>query len=387
MHSRSRAAAGRPAGVLLALAFLAGCGGPASAPSPDTRTAAAESPAGPPTTPAEPSASTASPSPSPSRSTRGRLGRPDDLAVGLTSPWGVAPLRDGSLLVGERDTGRIKRVSDGRISDVTRLEAVRPGGEGGLLGLALTPDEKTLYAYFTAAQDNRIVSMTWDGSKLGSPKVILNGIRKAGRHNGGGLVVGPDGFLWASTGDAVDSSQAQDENSLGGKVLRLTLAGKPAPGNPFGNAVYSYGHRNVEGLAFDDAGRLWASEFGEQTWDELNLITRGADYGWPLVEGSGKAKGMTNPKLVWRTSEASPSGLAYWQGELWMAGLRGQRLWEIPLSGTSVGDPVSHFRGDYGRLRSVAASRDGTTLLLGTSNTDGRGQPTRGDDRLMEVSR
>jgi len=171
------------------------------------------------------------------------------------------------------------------------------------------------------------------------------------------------------------------------KNPRLRLDGRPAPGNPFDNEVFSYGHRNVQGLAFDDQGRLWASEFGQNRWDELNLITKGADYGWPDVEGSGNVRGMTNPKVVWHTDEASPSGLAYWQNSLWMAGLRGQRLWEIPVDGTKTGDPIAHFRGDYGRLRTVQVAADGGSLLLTNSNTDGRGDPASDDDRLFQITR
>jgi glucose/arabinose dehydrogenase len=147
------------------------------------------------------------------------------------------------------------------------------------------------------------------------------------------------------------------------------------------------GHRNVQGLAFDERDRLWASEFGENTWDELNLVERARNYGWPLVEGSGEGDGLTNPKVVWRTSEASPSGLAYWQGELWMAGLRGERLWEIPVDGTDTGEPVAHFRGEYGRLRSLVVTDDGQSLLMTGSNTDGRGDVDEGDDRLLRVTR
>ena len=147
------------------------------------------------------------------------------------------------------------------------------------------------------------------------------------------MIIGPDGFLYVGTGETGEVALAQDQKSLGGKILRITLDGRPAPGNPFGNEVWTYGHRNVEGLAFDADGRLWASEFGEQSWDELNLITKGANYGWPELEGSGEAEGMTNPKVVWRTDEASPAGLAYADGSLWMAALRGERLWQIPVAG------------------------------------------------------
>ena len=244
-----------------------------------------------------------------------------------------------------------------------------------------------MFAYYTAADDNRIVAMSFDGRTLGEPQVILDGIPKAQIHNGGRMVVGPDGNLYVGTGDGAESERAQERESLGGKILRITTDGDPAPGNPFGNEVFSMGHRNVQGLAFDEQDRLWACEFGSQTWDELNLIEEGNNYGWPLVEGSGEGDGLTNPKVVWETEEASPSGLAYWQGELWMAGLGGERLWEIPVDGTDTGDPVAHFTGDYGRLRSLVVSSDGQSLLMTGSNTDGRGDVTKGDDRLLQVRR
>ena len=150
--------------------------------------------------------------------------------------------------------------------------------------------------------------------------------------------------------------------------------------------MWSFGHRNVQGLAFDDDGRLWASEYGEQAWDELNLITKGGNYGWPQVEGSGDRDGdLINPKVVWPTDDASPSGLAFWRGRLWMAALQGERLWEIPVDGTDTGEPQSHFTGDYGRLRSVTVAADGQSMLLSASNTDGRGNRGAGDDKLLQV--
>jgi glucose/arabinose dehydrogenase len=371
-------------GALLLL--LAGCTNGANEPSPDTRTAGPT-----PASSAPPSSSdSVSPRPtSPSPSTVQTRGDPRarDIASDLKAPWGLVPLKDGSFLISARDARKIIRVRDGSTSTVRTIDEADPAGEGGLLGLAITPDEKTVFAYYTAADDNRIVSMSWDGRDLGSPKVILKGIPKGFIHNGGRMVIGPDGYLYVGTGESGSGRLSQDKDSLGGKILRLRLDGRPAPDNPFDNEVFSYGHRNVQGLAFDDAGRLWASEFGQQTWDELNLIKKGANYGWPKVEGSGNVKGMTNPKVVWRTSDASPSGLAYWQGDLWMAGLRGQRLWQIPLDGTKAGDPVAHFRGDYGRLRTVAVATDGNSLLLMNSNTDGRGDPAGNDDRLFRITR
>jgi glucose/arabinose dehydrogenase len=382
-----RLLAGLAGGALL----LAGCAGPQSEPSPDTRTAGAPPSSAAPSSAAPSSAAPSSAAPSRATATPAptRRARPEagELIGGFTSPWGLVALRDGSLLVSERDTRQILRVSGTAKEPLRTIEEARPAGEGGLLGLAVAPGERQVFAYYTAAEDNRIVAMSFDGRTLGEPRVILDGIPKASIHNGGRMVVGPDGNLYVGTGDAGESDLAQDRESLGGKILRITLDGAPAPGNPFGNEVFSMGHRNVQGLAFDEQDRLWACEFGSQDWDELNLVEEGANYGWPLVEGSGEGEGLTNPKVVWETGEASPSGLAYWQGELWMAGLRGERLWEIPVRGTDTGDPVGHFQGDYGRLRTVVVSADGESLLLTGSNTDGRGDADDGDDRLLEVRR
>ncbi len=368
-----------------ALLLITGCTSAANEPNAETRTAG-QTPASsaPPTSPA-PSAEASSPTPSTVRS-RGEP-RAGEIVADLEAPWGLATLKDGSFLLSERDTRQIRRVRNNSTSLVRTIDEASPAGEGGLMGLAVTKDEKTVFAYYTAADDNRIVSMSWDGRDLGAPKVILRGIPKGFVHNGGRMVIGPDDYLYVGTGESGDGSLSQDKDSLGGKILRLRQDGRPAPGNPFDNEVFSYGHRNVQGLAFDADGNLWASEFGQQAWDELNLIKQGANYGWPEVEGSGKVKGMTNPKVVWRTRDASPSGLAYWQGGLWMAGLRGERLWEIPLDGTSTRDPIAHFRGDYGRLRTVVVAQDGNSLLLSNSNTDGRGDPSRDDDRLFRVTR
>jgi glucose/arabinose dehydrogenase len=368
-----------------ALLLITGCTNSANEPSPETRTAGA--------TPASPSPlsnpESRSPTPSPTPSSVRPPGKPRarEVASDLEAPWGLVPLKDGSFLISERDTRKIIRVRGRSTSEIRTIDEADPAGEGGLLGLAITEDEKTVFAYYTAANDNRIASMSWNGRDLGAPKVILDDIPKGFVHNGGRMVVGPDGYLYVGTGESGSGRLSQDRDSLGGKILKLRTDGRPAPGNPFDNEVFSYGHRNVQGLAFDDDGRLWASEFGQQAWDELNLIREGANYGWPEVEGSGRARGMTNPKVVWRTREASPSGLAYWQGDLWMAGLRGERLWQIPLDGTDTDDPIAHFRGDYGRLRTVEVAIDGNSLLLSNSNTDGRGDPSGDDDRLFRITR
>ncbi|MFI6934628.1 PQQ-dependent sugar dehydrogenase [Streptomyces sp. NPDC050287] len=318
------------------------------------------------------------------------------VAEGLNTPWGVAPLPDGDLLVSSRDKGTITRVDtqSGRKTELGEVTGVSPAGEGGLLGIALSPDyaaDHMVYAYFTSASDNRVVRMLYDekkpsGEQLGAPDTIFKGIPKGVIHNGGRIAFGPDRMLYAGTGESGDTGLSQDTKSLGGKILRLTPEGDPAPGNPFPDSpVYSFGHRNVQGLAWDSKQRLFASEFGQDTWDELNAIKPGGNYGWPDAEGRSDNSAYRNPIAQWRTDDASPSGIAYAKGSVWMAGLKGQRLWRIPLKGTAASaDPQASLRGEYGRLRTVLAA-GGDKLWLVTSNTDGRGNPKTGDDRILEI--
>lgn len=313
------------------------------------------------------------------------------LTTGLTSPWGLAFLPDGSALVSERDTGLIKRVpaDGGRTTTVGRVAGVKPSGEGGLLGIAVSPgaDPSFLFAYYTGARDNRVVRIAWDGTRLGRQTPILTGIPKNVYHDGGRLLIGPDDTLFIGTGDAGDPDLAQDPRSLAGKILRVTFDGKPAQGNPNPrSAVYSLGHRNVQGLALDGAGRLWSTEFGERKADELNLIRAGANYGWPRFEGRGSDPAYTNPKVTWSpTSAASPSGLAIEGGTAYVASLRGEVLWQVPLEGTRAGRPVAAPLGDLGRLRTVDVAPDGALWLI-TSNTDGRGSPGSRDDRILRLT-
>lgn len=318
------------------------------------------------------------------------------VAEGLDSPWGLAPLPGGSLLVSSRDKATITRVDDrtGKQTELGTVSGVAPEGEGGLLGIALSPgyaSDHMIYAYFTSASDNRIVRMLYDpkkpaGEQLGAPDTIFKGIPKGVIHNGGRIAFGPDGMLYAGTGESGERGLAQDKESLGGKILRLTPEGLPAPGNPFpGSPVYTYGHRNVQGLAWDGRQRLFASEFGQDTWDELNAIKPGDNYGWPDAEGRSSDPKYHNPIAQWHTDQASPSGIAYAEGSVWMAGLRGRRLWRVPLKGTEASAPPQAFLTDaYGRLRTVVAA-GGDKLWLVTSNTDGRGDPKKGDDRILEL--
>ncbi|MFI1357669.1 PQQ-dependent sugar dehydrogenase [Streptomyces sp. NPDC020898] len=314
----------------------------------------------------------------------------------LKSPWGLAPLPDGGLLVSSRDEGTITRVDTetGKKTELGEVPGVSPAGEGGLMGLALSPSfasDHLVYAYFTTESDNRIARMLYEeekpaGQQLGAPDTVFRGIPKGYIHNGGRIAFGPDKMLYAGTGESGDTGLSQDRSSLGGKILRMTPEGEPAPGNPFpDSAVYSYGHRNVQGLAWDSEQRLFAAEFGQDTWDELNQITPGDNYGWPEAEGDSDDDAFHNPLAQWRTDDASPSGIAFAEGSIWMAGLRGQRLWRVPLEGTEASaDPQAFLEGEYGRLRTVV-SAGGDKLWLVTSETDGRGSPEGGDDRILEL--
>jgi glucose/arabinose dehydrogenase len=275
---------------------------------------------------------------------------------------------------------------------VRRIADVETGeGEGGLLGLAVSPafaDDGLVYAYYTTARDNRIVRFRLDDGPAGAVEPILTGLAAARLHDGGRIAFGPDGMLYAGVGDAGRSASAQDAADRNGKILRMRPDGGVPADNPFpGSLVYSLGHRNVQGLAWDDAGNLWASEFGQNAFDEVNLIRPGANYGWPQVEGRGGPaadRRFTDPVVVWTTDEASPSGVAFRDGVLYVAGLRGQRLWAVPLDGTSAGAPQALLERRLGRLRTVAVAPDGS-LWATTSNTDGRGSPRDGDDRIVSL--
>ncbi|WLW52023.1 PQQ-dependent sugar dehydrogenase [Streptomyces sp. YU58] len=318
------------------------------------------------------------------------------VAEGLNTPWGLAPLPDGDLLVSSRDERTITRIDgqSGKKTELGEVPGVSPAGEGGLMGLALSPDyasDHLVYAYFTSAGDNRIVRMLYQeekpaGEQLGAPDTVFRGIPKGFVHNGGRIAFGPDKMLYAGTGESGDTGLSQDTKSLGGKILRMTPEGEPAPGNPFPDSpVYSYGHRNVQGLAWDSRQRLFAAEFGQDTWDELNAIKPGDNYGWPEAEGRSSDAKYHNPLAQWGTDDASPSGIAEAEGSIWMAGLKGKRLWRIPLKGTeAAADPQAFLEDEYGRLRTVV-SAGGDKLWLVTSNTDGRGDPKEGDDRILEI--
>ncbi len=311
-----------------------------------------------------------------------------EIAHGLDVPWGIAFLPDGSALVTERNTRQIVQVGpEGAVTPVQTIDAARAGGEGGLLGIAASPDYATdglIFVYYTADNDNRIARLTLGGT----PTPIVTGIPRSGIHNGGRLAFGPDGYLYASTGDGSEGARSQDLGSLGGKILRITKEGQPAPGNPFPQAplVWSYGHRNVQGLAWDPTGKLFATEFGQSTWDEVNRIEPGNNYGWPTVEGEAENPSFVDPIQQWHTSEASCSGAAFAGSVLVAACLRGERVWLLRINdiGRVEGVPVAALSGQFGRLRAATAAPDGS-IWISTSNLDGRGRPHDGDDRILRL--
>lgn len=292
----------------------------------------------------------------------------------------------------QRDDGTVLEVSAGdhEVRDVGTVPGVVADGEGGLNGIAVHADDGAtwLYAYHAAAADNRVVRMPLLGDagsfRLGDPEVVISGIRKASNHNGGRIAFGPDGMLYITTGDAGQSADSQDTASLNGKILRVTPEGEPAPGNPFDDAVYSYGHRNVQGIAWTANGTMWATEFGQNTWDELNVIVAGGDYGWPVVEGTAHDDRFRDPVVQWPTDQASPSGLAAAGDVLYLACLRGERLWRVATDGGTAGEPEALLQG-HGRLRDVAVTAGGDLWVL-TNNTDGRGSPRAGDDRILRFA-
>ncbi len=317
---------------------------------------------------------------------------PTQVSTGWTIPWDLSWAPDGSFgLVTERDHFRVWRIAKnggGRTQVGTVPNSVTTDGEGGLMGVAFSPtwngtSDQEVFFMHTSTDNNRVAKMNFNGTTLSGYTVIVNDIRKNRYHNGGRIAFGPDGYLYVTTGDAQQSNLAQDRNSLNGKILRVTKTGVAAPGNPFGTRVYSLGHRNPQGLAWDSAGRLWSSELGNSSLDELNLIRPGANYGWPQCEGNCNVTGMTNPKQTWSTASASPSGLAYANGALFMAALRGARLWRIVLNGENVSSVTSHYNGTYGRLRVVVKVPGENAIWFGTTNADNNGGQPDGADRFL----
>jgi glucose/arabinose dehydrogenase len=310
-------------------------------------------------------------------------------------PWGLTTLPDGQVLYGRRDTFEIVRLDPatgtktvvGRMPDVTGTD-----GEGGVLGLAVATDftsDPWLYVMHTSSTDNRVVRVRYTGGVLtGTPEVLLTGIPRNKYHNGGRLRFGPDGKLYISTGDGQNGDWAQDLASLAGKVLRINPDGSVPSDNPFGTPVWSYGHRNPQGLAFDSQGRLWEQEFGNSVMDETNLIVRGGNYGWPRCEGTTGScgePGFIAPKHTYPVAEGSCSGIAVVRTGLYIACERGTRLYRAEISGDSLTDVQQYLNGTYGRLRTVEPSADGGLWLTTSNYGDKDSIPNNSNESILEV--
>jgi glucose/arabinose dehydrogenase len=331
----------------------------------------------------------------PARTGIATLGEPTELTTGLEAPWGLTFLPDGSALVSERISGEILRIpaAGGDPRTVGVVPDVRVSSEGGLLGIVASPEfatDRTVFASVSGEDQNRIVALTIaeDHGSLTVDRVLLDGIQTADRHHGGRIVVGPDGHLWIGTGDAFAPENAADDHALNGKILRVTVDGDVPDDNPGPSPIYSSGHRNVQGIAFGPDGTAYATELGHRTWDEVNVLRAGADYGWPETEGTAGSTGEA-PIATFDPDEASPSGVAYAEGSLWIGALGGQRLWQLPVeAGDATADPIGHLVGDHGRIRTVEVAPDGALWIV-TSNTDratwGGTTPPPDGDRVLRV--
>lgn len=320
------------------------------------------------------------------------------VAKNLEVPWALAFLPDNTMLFTERP-GRVRMIKNGVLqkAPIATLDDVTPVGESGLLGIAVHPNFSTnqyIYLYYTYSSNNdntlnRVVRYKLENDTLTQKTILVDAIPGASNHDGGRIKFGPDNYLYIATGDAQEPSLAQNIKSLAGKILRVTDDGKAAPGNPFGNLVYSYGHRNPQGIAWNSNKTLWETEHGRSGvlsgFDEVNLIESGKNYGWPEIQGDETRSGMVTPKKhSGETTTWAPSGAVFSDNSLFFAGLRGQTLYEAVIQDNQVTKLNEHFKNKYGRLREVVLGPD-RMLYITTSNHDGRGTPQADDDKIIRV--
>jgi glucose/arabinose dehydrogenase len=313
------------------------------------------------------------------------------VAQNLRVPWDIVFLPNGDMLITQRNGILVRK---GEIFNYTNVDKVVSVGEGGLMGITLHPDfenNRYIYLYLTVREEdllNRVVRYRFENNTLSQGDIILDNIPAGQVHNGGIVKFGPDGLLYITTGDAGNSNNAQDLNSLAGKILRITDEGSIPSENPFeGSPVYSYGHRNSQGLTWDDENNLWSTEHGRSGlrsgYDEINKIEAGGNYGWPTIQGSETRKGMISPVLhSGATTTWAPGAILYNEGFLFFAGLRGESLYQVDLKDYSL---RQHIYKRFGRIRSVVLGPEGH-IYFSTSNLDGRGDPISEDDRIIRIN-
>lgn len=325
------------------------------------------------------------------------------VATHLDVPWEMDIAPDGRIFFTERP-GRVRVIQQGRLVKQPVISFQAPfisEGEGGLLGLVLDPDfanNHYLYVYQTYVENgerkNRVLRLKEQQNRAEVDRVLIDGLPGASNHNGGRIKIGPDRMLYITAGDRYDPPLAQDQKSLGGKILRIHLDGSIPKDNPFPNSpVYSFGHRNPQGLAWHPVTKqLYSSEHGQTAHDEINLIRPGANYGWPLIQGNQTIAGMHKPLLHSGFETWAPSGMTFvqsgpWKHHLLVATLRGERLLKIRLKGTNndqIANVETLFHEQFGRIRNVYQGADGSLYLM-TNNRDGRGTPKKGDDRIIQL--
>jgi glucose/arabinose dehydrogenase len=320
---------------------------------------------------------------------------PEIVLENLNIPWEVAFLPDKSILITERG-GNLLKIGEERLA--IPVSGVSHSGEDGLLGMVLDPQftvNQNIYLYLTTQIngkiENRVERYKLVENNLSERIVIISGIPGSNNHDGGRIAFGPDGYLYITTGDAGDDDSAQDLSKLSGKILRINKDGLVPMDNPFDNEIYSYGHRNPQGLAWDNLGNLWATEHGrsgvQSGFDEVNLIVKGGNYGWPEIEGTQRREGMISPVAQSGESKTwAPSGMVYSNGRLLFAGLRGEAVYSLKIeNGKVIGEVTEHIAHQFGRIRTIVLGPDNLFYII-TSNTDGRGNKKEGDDKLVKLS-
>ena len=316
------------------------------------------------------------------------------VADNLEVPWALVFLPNRSILFTER-AGRVRFIDKtGEINPtpVAVIDDVLAKGEGGLMGIAIHPDfskNNSVYLYYTYSFNrnetlNRVVRFKFEDNRLSDKTIIVDAIPGAFFHNGGRIKFGPDGFLYITTGDSQNPSLAQNKNSLAGKILRVDEDGKPAKGNPFGDLIYSYGHRNPQGITWDKDNKLWETEHGASTLDELNIIEKGKNYGWPIITGDGRQEGLENSIINSGSDTWAPAGAAFINNSIYFGGLRSQTLYEAVIDGNKV-TLRKYLKGELGRIREVIVGPD-NLLYITTSNRDGRGIPDTTDDKIVRIN-